>query len=150
MGWYNNAKFSDLEGKILSEIIGDKNSEELIFITTEGEQFKMYHSQNCCESVSIDDIVGDLNDLVGSPIIAASEDSNSDLTEEQLAEKERKKLEQGEDYYDWSDDSFTWTFYNISTIKGHVTIRWYGSSNGYYSESVDFEKITNDEDDDDK
>jgi hypothetical protein len=77
----------------------------------------MYHYQDCCESVDIEDIVGDLSDLVGNPILRASEDRNRELNTK-------------------NDESFTWTFYNISTIKGHVTIRWYGSSNGYYSESV--------------
>jgi len=42
---------------------------------------------------------------------------------------------------EFQDDSFTWTFYNFQTAKGHVTIRWYGESNGYYSESVEFEVV---------
>lgn len=114
---------SQLVGKTLSEI---RNAgDEIIFITDTGEEYKMYHSQDCCESVYIEDIDGDLQDLIGNPILEASGRSNSDDPKEQ----------------EYPDDSFTWTFYIIRNVKASVTIRWYGSSNGYYSESVDFVKI---------
>jgi len=109
--------------KIIGETIVsiENKTDELKFICLSGNTYTMYHDQDCCESVSIDDIVGDLNDLIGEPVLKASEDTNRN---------EPKRSEY--------DESFTWTFYNISTIKGHVTIKWYGTSNGYYSESVSF------------
>jgi len=85
----------------------------------------MYHSQECCESVKIEDFCGDLDDLVGSEILLA----------EKVTNNENPKP-------DGEDEFFTWTFYKLSTIKGSVTIRWYGESNGYYSEEVDFEQVT--------
>lgn len=123
-------ELKDLVGKTLTEIIN--NGDELIFITTEGAKYKMYHAQDCCESVSIEDINGDLEDLIGSPILLAEEISNYEPVSEEDIKKTKDDMEWG---------SCTWTFYKLATIKGYVDIRWYGSSNGYYSEEVSFIQV---------
>lgn len=130
---YNYTKFEDLTGKVLTAVNVVRNNIEqndrITFVCDDGAEYKMYHEQDCCEDVDIDDIVGDINDLIGSPILMAEEavsTSNDDML-----------MRTAKSAY---DDSFTWTFYKLATIKGYVTIRWYGSSNGYYSESVSFVK----------
>jgi nitrate reductase beta subunit len=121
--WDDRVELSTLVGKTLAEV--RRSTDEIVFVTDTGETFKMYHEQSCCESVYIEDVEGDLESLVGNPILIAEEVSNADLPK--VSEY---------------DESFTWTFYKLATIKGHVDIRWYGSSNGYYSESVDFVKVS--------
>jgi hypothetical protein len=117
-----NIEVNELVGKVLTKIEIDKSEEECIrFYSTDGKIYKMYHEQNCCENVRIKDICGDINDLIDSPILIANESTNSN--EVDICESE------------------TWTFYNFSTVKGHITITWLGESNGYYSESVDFIEI---------
>ena len=113
-----------LKGKTLSSVNGGVGYGEIVFVTSEGETYRMYHDQDCCESVSVEDIVGDLQDLVGSEILVAEE-----VEGESPADFDEK-------YY----DSYTWTFYKFATRKGYVDIRWLGSSNGYYSEGVSFRK----------
>lgn len=120
-----DAQISDLIGKSLTSIKQKHN--ELIFICDSGEKFKMSHLQDCTETVIIDDICGDLQDLIGTPIIKAEEVSNENFV---------KNFEKENTYY----DSFTFTFYKLATIKGYVDIRWFGESNGCYSEAVDFQK----------
>ena len=114
-------------GKTVVAIDGCVSGSDRIELkTSDGEKFIMYHNQDCCESVTIEDVVGDVQDLIGSPILKADEIVSND-----------NPPDVQKDY----QDSFTWTFYNLATIKGYVTIRWYGESNGYYSESVEFEKV---------
>lgn len=130
-------EISELIGKTLTDVKNENN--EILFFCDNGDKYKMYHDQDCCESVTIDDICGDLSDLIGSPILMAEESSSKEPNEDQLKEIQKQKEEEGDDYYPY-DESFTWTFYKLATIKGYVNIRWYGSSNGYYSESVYFAK----------
>jgi hypothetical protein len=119
-------EFDELKGRCLYRVerIGD---EELRFYLTESNYVRMYHEQDCCESVYIEDICGDLEDLVGSPLVEAEEVEG--YTQDPLWEGE---------------ESYTWTFYKFATRKGSVSIRWYGSSNGYYSESVSVEVVGED------
>lgn len=133
------AEFSDLIGKTLSDI--KRNEDQLIFVLTDGTEYKMYHEQDCCEKVSIDDINGNLSNLIGTPILLAKESTSTEPSDEQIFKKEKDKIDQGDEYWDSGDYSFTWTFYKLATIKGYVDIRWYGSSNGYYSEKVSFVKV---------
>jgi len=121
------AKFSDLLMKTLTIIDGmEPESDEINFITSEGRKYIMNHTQDCCESVFVQDVCGDVSDLLNSPILQAEESISSDETPVGMVVP---------------GDSYTWTFYKLSTIKGSVTIRWLGESSGYYSESVDFEEI---------
>ena len=72
--------FEDLLGKVLLNV-ENRNDEELVFTLDTGEKYKLYHSQDCCESVLIDDIVGDLGDLVNpnrrGRILASAQRANS-------------------------------------------------------------------------
>ena len=124
--------FSDLVGHTLKACYVVGHHEELYFELTDGRTYKLHHQQDYCESVLIEDIVGDLNDLVGSPILTAHEASSDVPTLEQHAADRLT----GRDKERTSDESQTWTFYKLATIKGYVDVRWYGSSNGYCSESV--------------
>lgn len=116
-----------LIGKTITEIIGcEVGSDEVLLKCASGENFKMWHDQDCCESVVIEDICGDINHLIGMPILEAEELSNAKEPTE----------------YEYNDDSHTWTFYRIATNRGVVVIRWLGESNGWYSESVEFKQVT--------
>ena len=114
----------ELKGKTLVSV--ENTGDEVIFKTENGETYKLYHCQDCCESVSVEDICGDLNDLIGSPLIEAEE-----VTSRENPEGVQKE---------WQE-IFTWTFYKLRTANGAVTIRWYGESNGFYSESVEFGRV---------
>lgn len=119
-----DAKFEELKGKTITKIEGmEKGSIYIEFFCSDGTKYVMDHRQDCCESVYLEDVCGDAEDLLNSPILLAEEVQNAD----------GPALNKYE-------ESWTWTFYKLATSKGTVTLRWYGTSNGYYSEEVDFYK----------
>lgn len=117
--WEVAKSLQTLIGKTFDKV--EQVGDDEIKMFCDGIVYTFYHSQDCCESVTVDDICGDLKDLVGSPLLEA-EEATSDKNPDGVTPEYQ--------------DCFTWTFYKFATNKGSVTIRWYGESNGYYSESV--------------
>jgi len=123
-------KFANLVGRTLEKVERQKSrygdSDEILFTAKGGHTvWRMYHSNDCCEHVDIEEVIGDFQDLIGTPILKSTEHANQ--------EKPPKDAKY--------DDLWRWTFYDLSTIKGTVTIRWYGASNGYYGVAVDLKRI---------
>lgn len=110
---------AELVGRTITKVTGDKGEDAFTMTLDNGDTAELYHEQDCCEDVYLEDVVGDPQDLVGTPVLLAEEVSSG--------------RRGGYDY-----GTHTWTFYKIATVKGEVTLRFYGSSNGYYSEGVDF------------
>lgn len=117
-GW-QCAEMASLVGMTFTSVteVGDA----VVFRAADGLLFQLAHTQSCCENVYVESIVGELSDLEGSPILLAEAVCSSDDGFPAL----------GDDY------SYTWTFFKLATRKGYVDIRFYGSSNGYYSEDAE-------------
>lgn len=115
--------FADGEGEYQED---PQFAEKMALVFEDGTYVVFYHGQDCCESVSIADITGDVSDLVGVPLLNAEKATNY-----------------CDDYRVSGDEQ--WTFYRFQTSKGEVVVRWFGESNGYYGIEVDEEygKLSN-------
>jgi len=116
----DKVSFETLIGKTFIKVYKEMDKEygTVLFFVGEGGSYVQcnteYQMINDVD-VWIEDTCGNLEDLVGSPILLAEE-----------------TVEEGE---------VTWSFYKLATIKGYVTIRWFGESNGYYSEKADLYEL---------
>jgi len=122
-------EIEDLINQRINNITYDNDNDCLLFETNDGFHYEMKHEQSCCESVYLVDF--DINQtkeiLLNQIIINASCEKQAGDDDNRPSNKYENDLEQ-------------WTFYKINTNKGSLTLRWYGSSNGYYSVSVNIYK----------
>lgn len=117
--WHKKIRDEDALKYMIGKTYKDiKNDEESLLFIGDDHDILFEHRQDCCEQVYLEDVVGELEWLIDSPILYS-------------------EVVDGVEYEPECAESYTWTFYKISTIKGSVTLRWLGQSNGYYSESVD-------------
>jgi len=84
-----------------------------------GSVLRILHAPDCCETVWLADLNGDLDDLVGHPVPIV------EIRSQDMADDDPAK----------NDESGTWTFVTLRGIKSSVDMRWCGTSNGYYSEA---------------
>lgn len=102
--YQNNESLTCILGKTLTTALAFDNIVALE--TSDGDNYWLMHEQDCCEEVVLQDVCGDLDDLIGKPILSAESRTSSD-----------------------SDDGL-WTFYHLATCKGRVDLRWVGTSEG--------------------
>nr|DAT71100.1 MAG TPA: hypothetical protein [Caudoviricetes sp.] len=99
----------------------EPHSDEVTFYCKDGAVIELWHSQDCCENVYLEG--------------ADSYDNNDDIyTDCDWCEVSLVTNNDTNDEY----DSITWSFYHFKTNKGMDTVRFFGGSNGWYSETVDF------------
>jgi len=142
--------FDQLKGQTICTIDHNETWDEFDITLTDGRTFRLSHTQDCCESVTLDDVCGDIDDLLNSPLLEAEVacNDNGEWDDSLLGKTIRTEhLIQGKAItlkpYDSGDnEEQEWTFYKLGTIKGCVVLTWRGESNGYYSIEVNFNQIT--------
>jgi len=117
--FYKDFKFEDLKGKTLVKIKQD-TADWLYLTDSDGNKYRMYPDND----VYLEDMCGEFKDILNQEILLA------ECVEEDSVDK------------DVENECQQWTFYKLSTLKGSLTLRWYGASNGYYSIDVDFGRLT--------
>lgn len=115
-------EIEDIIGALCTNVV-ETDEDFQLFLEKDGKKYicRLWHDQDCCEVVWLDEITGNINDLIGTQILKACETIDSGI--------------------DYDGEHYTWTFYHFATIKGYVDLKWVGNSNGYYSECVDISII---------
>ena len=93
----------------------------LVVFEFEMRTLLMLRESECYERVELVDVCGGWADLEGQPLVSAMKRINV--------------VDTCEIEYDY-DCYKGWTFYELASPKGVVSMRWQGASNGYYGVDV--------------
>ncbi len=125
---YAEECMAEMIGQTPVEIDGmTEGSQQVVIKTREGGTLTLSDPGDY-STVEIVQVDGDPLDLLGLPLEMCEEISNDERHDPD-----------GNEESDFDSRSFTWTFIKFATTAGYVTLRWFGSSNGYYSERPDIE-----------
>lgn len=113
---YDYCGINALVGKTITSIDG-LNNDHVTIKTECGKTYGMRHFQDCCEHVSLKEVLGNANSIIGQEVRYANEDT-SDCSGQY--------------------ESGTRTTFTIHTTGGSLILIWEGYSNGYYGEGVSF------------
>lgn len=98
------------------------NDQDAIYFELENDTLVIFkHNRECCEEVNIKDIVGNLRDLIGEPLLEA---------EVVINENEGTRSDRQQN-----------TFFKFTTCKANVNVSWFGTDNGYYSTTVSMRQV---------
>lgn len=110
---------NDLFGRKIESVEGCYKGSNFMKIKFTDGISVVFQPSNLCANVEIDDVNGDPQGMVGHLIKKVEVVSNKQFS----AKDEYTK-------------NYLWTFYKFATLDGYIDIRWYGTSNGWYSEEV--------------
>ena len=115
----------NIVGRTISTVRLSTDGDELFLFFEGGGMAKLYHCQDCCESVVLEtNSLEELSPLEGQTVLTAEEVVDYHTTE-------------------YGDQQYT--FYNIQGNQSNANLRWYGESNGYYSIGVTVEVYDSEE-----
>jgi hypothetical protein len=132
----------DLIGKTFDVVARDEyRGNSGVMFKTKTQTYMLVHITCCCSEVHLEDVVGDLSDLENTEIITAEKRKGRTLPSPDAR---------------WYE-AIIWTFYEIATNKGSVTLRFCGEDNCYSTavhlieikKDGGYEEICYDWDDDD-
>lgn len=158
------SKFTDLMWKTIVKIENLDNKRLIFHVkderydTDDIEIYMLHHTlaASDCEDVyiRIESITGDLEDLIGSPILFAAESMSAANYRKGCPtcsnHKERcpscskfLKFSGVKDNEDLDGCHICWTFYKLATVKGYIDIRWNAVANHEsFCVMVDFTEIS--------